>query len=165
MNHVLLCSEHYDYWWVSIPMCLLPDTYSRGLRMRRESRERFLRHRLQRKPLVSDPGMHHGTCVTHVPLCMSGSLTPAGGENVPGIPGAWATRKFAYLARGPCGMTSLVTVMAKSVSHTVICGNGSWWISSFSPEEWSPFHRRHFQTHFLRWKSSIFDKNFTEVCS
>ena len=26
----------------------------------------FPRHRLQRKPLVSDPGMHHGTCVTHV---------------------------------------------------------------------------------------------------
>ena len=23
---------------------------------------------------VSDPGMHHGTCVTHVPWCMSGSL-------------------------------------------------------------------------------------------
>ena len=28
---------------------------------------RFPRHWLQRKPLVSDPGMHHGTCVTHVP--------------------------------------------------------------------------------------------------
>ena len=24
---------------------------------------------------VSDPDMHHGTCVTHVPWCMSGSLT------------------------------------------------------------------------------------------
>ena len=34
----------------------------------------FHHHRLQRKPLVSDPGMHHGTCVTHVPWCMSGSL-------------------------------------------------------------------------------------------
>ena len=44
----------------------------------------------QRKPLVSDPGMHHGTCVTHVPWCMSGSLTRSGGENVPGIPGACA---------------------------------------------------------------------------
>ena len=38
-------------------------------------RERFPRHRLQRKPLVSDPGIHHGTCVTHVPWCMSGSLS------------------------------------------------------------------------------------------
>ena len=52
--------------------------------MRWECRERFPRHRLQRKPLVSDPGMHHGTCVTHVPWCMSGSLTRDGGENVPG---------------------------------------------------------------------------------
>ena len=41
----------------------------------------FSRRRLQRKPLVSDPGMHHGTCVT---------LTRAGGVNVPGIPGACA---------------------------------------------------------------------------
>ena len=45
---------------------------------------------LQRKPLVSDPGMHHGTCMMHVPWCMSGSLTRGGGENVPGIPGACA---------------------------------------------------------------------------
>ena len=28
-----------------------------------------------KEPLVSDPSMHHGTCVTHVPRCMSGSLT------------------------------------------------------------------------------------------
>ena len=26
-------------------------------------------------PQVSDPVMHHGTCVTHVPWCMPGSLT------------------------------------------------------------------------------------------
>ena len=50
----------------------------------------FSRRRFQRKPLVSDPGMHHDTCVTHVPWCMSGSLTCSGGENVPGIPGACA---------------------------------------------------------------------------
>ena len=61
----------------------------------------FPRHPLQRKPLVSDPAMHHGTCVTHVPWCMSGSLTSGGGEIVPGIPGACATRNFTYLARGP----------------------------------------------------------------
>ena len=48
------------------------------------------RRRFQRKLLVSDPGMHHGTCVTHVPWCMSGSLTCGDGENVPGIPGACA---------------------------------------------------------------------------
>ena len=38
----------------------------------------FSRHRLQRKLTVSDSGIHHGTCVTHVPWCISGSLTVAG---------------------------------------------------------------------------------------
>ena len=50
----------------------------------------FPRRRFQRKPIVGDPGMHHGTCVTHVQWCMSGSLTCGDGENVPGIPGACA---------------------------------------------------------------------------
>ena len=72
-----------------------------GLRMRRECRERFPRHRLRRKPIVSDPGVHHGTCVTHVPWCMSESLTRGGRKNVPGIPGTCATHNFTYLARGP----------------------------------------------------------------
>ena len=71
------------------------------MRMRRECRERYPRHQLQRKPLVNDHGMHHGTCVTHVPWCMSGSLTRGSGENVPSIPGACTTRNFTYLARGP----------------------------------------------------------------
>ena len=50
----------------------------------------FPRRRFQRETLVSDPGMHHGTCVTHVPWCMSGLLTCGDGENVPGIPGVCA---------------------------------------------------------------------------
>ena len=50
----------------------------------------FPRRRFQRKLLVSDPDMHHGTCVTHVPWCMSGSLTCGDGENVPDIPSACA---------------------------------------------------------------------------
>ena len=60
-------------------MSLLPDTQNRGLRMRRECRERFPHHRLQRKALVSDPVMHHGTCVMHVPWCMSGTPNRVGG--------------------------------------------------------------------------------------
>ena len=54
----------------------------------------FPRRRLQRKPLFSDPGMHRGTCGTHVPWCMSGSLAPGGRENVTGIPGACAPAFF-----------------------------------------------------------------------
>ena len=69
--------------------------------MRRECRECFPRHWLQRKQLVSDPGMRHGTCVMYVPWCMSGLLTRGGGENVPSIPGACATRNFTYLVKGP----------------------------------------------------------------
>ena len=34
------------------------------LRMRRECRECFPHHRFQRKSLVSDPDIHHGTCAT-----------------------------------------------------------------------------------------------------
>ena len=87
--------------YAKLLMGLLLDTQNCGLCMRRECRGRFPRHRLERKPLVSDPGMHLGTCVTHVPWCMLGSLPRGGGENVPGIPDACATRNITYLARGP----------------------------------------------------------------
>ena len=83
-------------------MCMedfLPDTSNCGLRMHRECRERFLHHRLQRKPPISDPSMHHVTCVTHAPWCMSRSLTRGGGENVPGIPSVFTTHNCTYLTR------------------------------------------------------------------
>ena len=69
--------------------------------MHQGCRERCPHYRLQRKPIVSDPGMNHDACVTHVPWYMSRSLTRGGGENVPGNPGTCATRKFTYLERGP----------------------------------------------------------------
>ena len=82
--NVRFCASEISTGKVS--MCLLPDTQNYGMRMRLECRECFPRHRLQRKPLISDPGMHHGTCVTHVSWCMSGSQTRGSGENVHGIP-------------------------------------------------------------------------------
>ena len=72
-----------------------------GLRMRREGRERFPCHWVQRKPLDNDPDMHHGTYVTHVSWFRSGSLTRAGGENVLGNPEACTISNFMYLAKGP----------------------------------------------------------------
>ena len=81
----------------------------RVVHMRRECRERFTCHRLHRKPLFSDPGMHHDTCVSHAPWSMSGSLTRDGGENVPGIPGACTTRNFTYLARSPWWLYQMET--------------------------------------------------------
>ena len=60
-------------------------------------------------PRVSDPDMHHGTCVTYVPWCMSVSLTTGflwsrWRGNRPRAPGACATHNFAYLSRGPWRM-------------------------------------------------------------
>ena len=57
-------------------------------------------------PRVSELDMHHGTCVTHVPWCIPGSLTSAffwsrwRGKR-PGLPYACATRNFSYLTKGP----------------------------------------------------------------
>ena len=68
--------------------------------------------------------MHHGTCVTHVPWFMSGSLTCGAGENVPGIPGDCATRKFTYLARGPW----ILQVNGLSVTHVVVCSYYLDWV-------------------------------------
>ena len=79
----------------------LPDTSNCGLRMRRECRERFPRHR----------GLAIQTCITARAsrtcrdACQGRSLAVSfevgGRENVPGIPGACATHNVTYLARGP----------------------------------------------------------------
>ena len=70
--------------------------------------------------LVSDPGMHHGTC--------SGSLTRGGEENFPGITGACETHKFTFLVRGPWKESSPVTClqfrwhsMRTRMIHQVTC--------------------------------------------
>ena len=70
----------------------------------------FPRRRLQRKPLVSDPGMHHGTCMTHVPWCMSGSFNCGDGENVPGIPGACAPAILRIWQEAHCYEQTVWTV-------------------------------------------------------
>ena len=53
-------------WFKRLAMGLLPDTQICGLRMRRECRKHFPRHRLRRKMVVSDQGIHHGTCITYL---------------------------------------------------------------------------------------------------
>ena len=71
--------------WASYQICKIAGCACTG-----NAGNVFPRRRFQMKPLVSDPGMHHDTCVTHVPWCMSGSLTCGDEENIPGIPGACA---------------------------------------------------------------------------
>ena len=81
----LICTESKESPWASYQIRQIAGCACAG-----NAGNVFPRRRFPRKPLVSDPGMHHGTCVTHVPWCMSGSLTCDDGENVPGIPGACA---------------------------------------------------------------------------
>ena len=76
---------------------------------------RFSRHRLQKKPLVSDRGMHHGTC--YVGIAYRG-----GGENDPSIPGACATRN-PYLASGPCRAVRRNT---RRVGRATLCLGVNW---------------------------------------
>ena len=87
--------------------------------MRRECRERFPRHWLQRKPLVSDPGMHHSTCVMHVPWSMSGSLTHGGRKNVPGVPGAYLILNFTYLIRSPWHIEEMFKLQSFLTKHSL----------------------------------------------
>ena len=58
-------------------------------------------------PRVSDPDIHHGTCVTHVPWCMLVSLTSGfrwsrWRERRSRHSRRMRTRNFTYLVRGPC---------------------------------------------------------------
>ena len=100
---------------------------------------RLDKHRLQRKQLASDPGMHHGTCVTHT-WCMSGSLTHGGGEIVPGIPGACATRNFAYLVSGPLEQNriphSTIAMMKSSYGDTFILNITITWLKGIINLYW-----------------------------
>ena len=50
--------------WASCQIRKIPGAHAPGMP-----------RRFSQLPQVSDPDMHHGTCVTHVPWCMSGSLT------------------------------------------------------------------------------------------
>ena len=75
----------------------------------------FPRRRLQRKPLVSDIGMRHGTCVTHVPWCMSGSLVSGGGKTFPAFP-AHAHPQFSVSDKRPMTISSSRIVGCKNTS-------------------------------------------------
>ena len=83
-------------------------------------------------PLVSDPDMHHGTCVTHVPWCMSGSLTSGflwsrWRENVPGIPSACATCNFTYLVRGPWQTELMIYQHMVSLGYNELISHMTAW--------------------------------------
>ena len=129
-------------------MGFLPDTFNCGLRMRRECRERFHRHRFQRKPLINYPGMHHGTCVTHVSWYLSRSLTRCGEENVPGFPNACATLNFSYLVRGPWPRDTIICT--RLPLYCVLFGLLVFLTTNYLFEKWLDK---------LPWNSSISDSH------
>ena len=109
--------------------------------MHQEYGGRFPRHWLQGKQPVSDPGVHHGTRVTHVPGCMYvGIANPRWRGNVPGIPGAYATRNFTYLVRGPLLAQQVVKM---TLSNAI--SNENLDKIAISPFLWRPISR------FVAW--------------
>ena len=91
-------------WWyhiITMGMGLLPDMQNCSLRMPQECWERFPHHRLQMKPQVNDPSMHHGTCVNTCRDACRDRYPPVTWENIPCIPSACATHNFTYQVRGP----------------------------------------------------------------
>ena len=103
-------------------------------------RERFPRLRLQRNPLVSDPGMHHDKSVMHV-----GIAIPGGGERVPGIPGACTTRNFATLRK--FRMVYLYTLIMTCRVYISLL-NGAFVLFKF----------RRFLSRTWRWCSRLHDR-------
>ena len=59
------------------------------------------------QPPVSDLDMHHGTCVTDVSWCMSGSLTRSGGQMFPAFP-AHAHPQFYVSGKRPTKQNSYI---------------------------------------------------------
>ena len=126
-----LDSHHNDDTWV--PQRFQPPAWA-SYQMRKiagcacagNAGNVFPRRRFQRKPLVGDPGMHHGTCVTHVPWCMSGSLICGDGENVPGIPGACAPATLRIWQEAHfwwCTKPNIYLIY----TYVCVC-MGGWWL-------------------------------------
>ena len=106
---------------------LFPDTQNRGLRVRRGYRERFPHHRLQRKPLVSDPGIHHD-----MPWCITvRAVMQVGIINSPW----WEKRsRHSRRMRNPQFCLSVATV---SVTLTHIYFGRMFWLLQYKYRELS----------------------------
>ena len=78
----LLCIRQqwrYDIVWIKSQICILSmrsfPWASCQIRKFAGAHAPGMPGTFSPSPQVSDPDMHHGTCVTHVPWCMPGSLT------------------------------------------------------------------------------------------
>ena len=88
-------------------------------------------------PRVSDPDMHHGTCVTHVHASrdryQAVSFEVGGGENVPGIPRACATHNLTYLVRGPWTLPCSALSQSSYTALTTCCFWFNFFVTSTRP--------------------------------
>ena len=104
--------------------------------------------------------MHHGTCVTHVPWCMSGSLACGDGENVPGIPGAYAPASLRIWqeAHGSLAKLQFQSGHGWIITFHKIC----IWTIFLSPQIWPclPFYSDLVGSHFESSPSSACRRSF-----
>ena len=124
------------------------------MRMHRECRERFPRHCWLAIPTYITARASR-TCRD---ACRNRKLAVSfeigGGENVPGIPGACATRNFVYLARGPwrrsdtvllclfhCGLVTPYDIVDMDHHWTW------WWVAACS----APKHYLTHCWHIVNW--------------
>ena len=122
-------------------------------------------------PRVSDPDMHHGPCVMHVPWCMPGSLTSGflwsrwRGKRSR-HPGACAAPNFAQLVIGPWRSTSsryleyYVRVEADRVCDRVSDGTIDLCETIVMKEKWCrlmvlPTNRRLLVSSYVRLRRSL----------
>ena len=81
INSVYLTTQYIAIQWASCQIRVIAGAHAPGMP-----------GTFSPSPQVSDPDMHHGTCVTHVPWCMPGSLTSSflwnrrRGETFPAFP-------------------------------------------------------------------------------
>ena len=69
--------QYWNQWWL-VKMCLIlfrPPWASCQIRKSAGTHAPGMPGTFSPPPRLSDPDMHHGTCGTHVPWCMPGSLT------------------------------------------------------------------------------------------
>ena len=118
--------------------------------------------------LVSYPGMHHGTCVTHVPWCMSGSLTYGSGKNVPAFPAhartailrIWQEAHAICKSMDPISHRRLFILACKADGQVT---TGLWLSSHERVAAWTKLItlcRRYIQVLYQEWHF-YFDKKFT----
>ena len=120
----------YKTWSPYLPWASYQISKLAGCACARNAGNVFPHHQLQKKPIVSDPGLHHGTCVTHVPWCMSVSLTRGSGVNVPGIPSECAP---AILRIGQEAHLPLIIPLCHAHSHRAFLLWTGQWLKGFWP--------------------------------